>query len=112
MSNCFCGNPCVVTSYNRYNICLFCMRQLLDSFGRENKTDAEEALWEQFLPTKDMGWIDGFEDVEYAVQRWINVFFFSGDEYEYYIPKEVVDGLRVLCDCGKNYEDGCKCLPF
>lgn len=26
--------------------------------------------------------------------------------------KEVVDGLRTPCDCGKNYEDGCECLPF
>jgi hypothetical protein len=26
--------------------------------------------------------------------------------------KEVVDGLQVPCDCGKNYEDGCNCLPF
>lgn len=106
--SCPCGNSCVVTSYNRYNICLSCMRQLIDSFGRENKTDAEEALWEHFLPTEDMGWID----IEYAVQRWINVFFFAGDEYEYYIPKEVVDGLRLRCECGKNYEAGCNCLPF
>ena len=205
------------------------MRQLLDSFSRD-KTDAEDELWERFIPTSDMGWID----VEYAVQRWINVFFFSGDESEYYIPedniakystkecihcqekafdllcrkcvdlyntkhvedycvsceeadgspmycsncspawwaiqhrsqieslvferfdenqrcadaetgadreydyagatelarekayeyldsiaeiepqkeKEVVDGLRTPCDCGKNYEDGCECLPF
>jgi hypothetical protein len=27
-------------------------------------------------------------------------------------PKEVVEGLQTPCDCGKNYKDGCECLPF
>jgi hypothetical protein len=26
--------------------------------------------------------------------------------------KEIVEGLQIPCDCGKNYEGDCECLPF
>ncbi len=103
MANCFCGNVTASTSYNSYNICVDCMRQLLDCFSREHKTDAEEALWERFLPTENVGWID----VEYAVQRWINVFFFSGDESEYYIPNEYISKEICICGCKRPVDQRC-----
>lgn len=87
MAKCFCGNDGVVTSVRNYNLCLSHMRQLLCSYAKEDKTEFEEKLWEIFFPPSTPGWVD----VEYVVERLINVFFFSGDELEYYIPDEYVD---------------------
>jgi hypothetical protein len=39
-------------------------------------------------------------------------YLLSIEEIEPQNEKEVVEGLRTPCDCGKNYEDDCNCLPF
>jgi hypothetical protein len=39
-------------------------------------------------------------------------YLLSIEEIEPQKEKEVIDGSQVSCDCGKNYEDGCNCLPF
>jgi hypothetical protein len=78
MSNCFCGNPCVVTSHHAYAACISCMRLLIDSYGREGNTDAEYDLWDRILPNVES---EPF-DVEYHMENWISVFFFDGNQYE------------------------------
>jgi hypothetical protein len=54
------------------------MRLLIDSYGREDKTDAEYDLWDRILPNVEA---EPF-DVEYHMGIWINVFFFDGNQYE------------------------------
>ena len=84
MSNCFCGNSCVVTSHHAYVACISCMRLLIDSYGREGNTDAEYDLWDRILPNIEA---EPF-DVGWQMANWINVFFFDGNEYEMLLAEE------------------------
>ena len=84
MSNCVCGNPCVVTSYHAYADCISCMRLLVDSYGREGNTEAEYDLWDRILPNVEA---EPF-DLEYQMANWIDVFFFDGNQYERLVAEE------------------------